>query len=100
MSGMLPDHTPHQVAPLWRPLMADPCRRCGSASVHAQHMSQEGSVNRFTARLGEPPDPEMADSRLHLTVLCGGCGDVDERHGWQPTAEVLLEERRARGEGD
>lgn len=57
---------PLRMAPLWRPLLADPCRKCGSRDLHGE----------FGRQVGTPSPRPMV---LALDVRCGACGEVEGR---------------------
>lgn len=86
---MLPEGDPPQVGPLWQPLVEEPCRQCGGRRLFAEGMKQAG-IPAGPAIPGEP-DNDALDrlaakgagvATLTLTTLCGDCGDVHERRGW------------------
>lgn len=64
---VLPEGDPPRMAPMWNPLLEDPCRICGSTQLFPQTGKQVGIAGG-----GEPIE-------LTLTILCGDCGDIDER---------------------
>jgi hypothetical protein len=87
MSGMLPEGDPPVVSPACRPLLEEPCRRCGSRRLFPQTLRQEGDPGiPWAVTIAGEPDPwEAVDVRYYVATLCADCGDVDEtRTGWTP----------------
>lgn len=94
MREFLPEGDPPSMGPLWWSLMRAPCRRCGAAGFTS--LDSPGRIFPQAARQqGTPAGPASPESvpipaeieahgvaRLWITVLCGECGDVDERAGW------------------
>jgi hypothetical protein len=99
---VLPEGDPPRVSPAVRLLVEQPCNRCHGTRMRLEGMWQQGEPDLMSGAFPcEPPGEHPADfesleveggqqqvpvrARLRVSVLCSDCGQLEDRHGWQPT---------------